>query len=126
MSEIGDRIKQLVDRYADGNNSKFAKIVNTSETNVRNYINGIQPKYDFLKTLVEKFEISCEWLLLGSERNVLAVNESMPKYESKNDLNKIVSELKRENLRLTEALEDKKKIIRLLEGSDGKSKQTGS
>jgi len=84
MSTISDRIKTLVDQFADGNNSKFAKIVNTSEANVRNYIAGTQPKFDFLQSVAEKFEISCEWLLLGKEK-LNCVAEPQPVYGNQNN-----------------------------------------
>jgi phage repressor protein C with HTH and peptisase S24 domain len=65
MDDISQRIKQLVDEFGKGNNSKFAEILGTSEANIRNYISGRQPKYDFLNALTSKLEISCEWLLAG-------------------------------------------------------------
>jgi len=65
MNDISLRIKQLIDEFGKGNNSKFAEIVGTSEANIRNYISGRQPKYDFLNALISKLEISCEWLLTG-------------------------------------------------------------
>lgn len=55
----------MVSHFAGGNNSKFAELVGTNEANIRNYINGTQPKFDFISTVAEKFEINYEWLLKG-------------------------------------------------------------
>ncbi len=65
MSDISSRIKELVEHFAEGNNSRFAKLTGTSEANIRNYINGRQPKFDFLSAVADKFEINYEWLFTG-------------------------------------------------------------
>lgn len=65
MSSIYTRIKELVDYYSDGNNSKFAALIGSSEANIRNYIAGRQPKFDFISSIAQKFEINYEWLLTG-------------------------------------------------------------
>ena len=44
---ISERIEELVQYFAKGNNSRFASLVGTSEANIRNYISGTQPKFDF-------------------------------------------------------------------------------
>lgn len=76
---ISDRISELVVHYANGNNSLFATIIGTSEANVRNYRNGVQPKFEILASIAQKFEISCEWLLTGSGDMLLAdSHESSP------------------------------------------------
>lgn len=62
---ISLRIKELVENYTGGNNSKFANIIGTNEANIRNYINGTMPKFDIVASIANKFEINCEWLLLG-------------------------------------------------------------
>lgn len=64
-STIYSRIKELVDYYCDGNNSKFATRVGSSEANIRNYIAGRQPKFDFISSIAQEFEINYEWLLTG-------------------------------------------------------------
>lgn len=63
---IGLRISELVDYFANGVNTRFADIVGTSEANIRNYRNGKMPKYDFIYNLCSKFEINCEWLITGN------------------------------------------------------------
>lgn len=65
MSDINLRIKEIVRLFADGNNSAFAKLVNVSEANVRNYINGTEPKAKFLESIIDNIEINAEWLLTG-------------------------------------------------------------
>ncbi len=65
MNNISLRIKELVDKFGDGKNSKLAAILGTSEANIRNYISGRQPKYDFLFSLISKLEINYEWLFTG-------------------------------------------------------------
>lgn len=64
-SLISERIEQLVLFFANGNKSKFAGLVGTSEANIRNYIEGRQPKFDFLSAVVQRFEINYGWLLTG-------------------------------------------------------------
>lgn len=62
---ISNRIKELVDYYGEGNNSKFAALIGTSEANIRNYINGTMPKFEIISNIATKFEINYEWLLTG-------------------------------------------------------------
>ena len=64
-SSISERIEEMVAYFASGNKSKFATIVGTSEANIRNYIEGRQPKFDFLSSIAQNFEINFEWLLTG-------------------------------------------------------------
>lgn len=63
--DIGLRIKELIDYFCHGNNSIFARAIGTSEANVRNYLNGRQPKFETLYLIADKFEISCDWLIQG-------------------------------------------------------------
>lgn len=46
---ISQRINELVKHFSGGNVSKFAAKLGFSEANVRNYINGTQPKADFFR-----------------------------------------------------------------------------
>lgn len=59
------KINEIAIEYFSDNNSKFAKAMNTSEANIRNYRNGTLPKVDFIIRLCENLEISFEWFLLG-------------------------------------------------------------
>ncbi len=65
MSSISNRIQELINQFCHGNNSEFARIVGTSEANVRNYLAGTQPRFDILQAIVENFDINCQWLLTG-------------------------------------------------------------
>ena len=62
-STINQRIDELVKTLFNGNNSKFAEIIGTSEANVRNYRSTTSPKWEILKAIHDKLEISYEWLL---------------------------------------------------------------
>lgn len=62
---IHERIKILVDRFSDGNNTEFAKKIDTNEANIRGYIKNIQPKADVLARIVNSFGINPLWLLTG-------------------------------------------------------------
>jgi transcriptional regulator with XRE-family HTH domain len=65
MSNINDRIKDLVLFFANGNNSLFASKLGISEANVRNYISKTEPKFNILEKIANNFEINFEWLLTG-------------------------------------------------------------
>lgn len=66
INSISERISELVKVFADGNKTRFASMVGTSEANIRNYVdNGKSPKFDFIKKVCEQFEISCDWFILG-------------------------------------------------------------
>lgn len=62
---ISNRIETLVNLLCGGNKSEFARIIGTSETNIRNYIAGKLPKANTLFAIAEHFEINAEWLLTG-------------------------------------------------------------
>ena len=65
IDNISIRISNLVDYFAEGKNTKLAKLLNTSEANIRNYRRGRMPKIDFIYKACVKLEISFEWLLFG-------------------------------------------------------------
>lgn len=88
MSTINFRIKQLVDYFASGNNSEFGNLIGVNEANIRNYINGTEPKFSILEKIAKKFEISFEWLLLGIEpmipiKDIVKISNSRVSYENK-------------------------------------------
>lgn len=62
---IHERIKYLVDKYADGKNTVFAQRLGVSEANIRSYIRGIMPKADILSKIVITYEVNAMWLLTG-------------------------------------------------------------
>jgi len=65
MAAINERINELLKKHFNGNNSKFADFIGTSEANIRNYCRNTEPKVEFINTLVSKLDISYEWLLAG-------------------------------------------------------------
>lgn len=76
MEDINVRIKELIDKKFNGNNSKFARKLNISEGNVRGYINNTEPKFSFFSRLFSELpEISYEWLLLGKGDMMLPSGE---------------------------------------------------
>jgi phage repressor protein C with HTH and peptisase S24 domain len=88
MSTINFRIKQLVDHFANGNNSEFGNLIGVNEANIRNYINGTEPKFSILEKIAKKFEINFEWLLLGIEpmiihKDLIKISNPTVSYESK-------------------------------------------
>jgi transcriptional regulator with XRE-family HTH domain len=68
MSIINKRINAIAIREYKGNNSAFAKVMGTSEANIRNYRKETMPKLDFIVKLHEVFEISFDSLL--SEKKI--------------------------------------------------------
>ena len=65
VTDISNRISDLVVHFAEGKNTKFAELVGTSEANIRNYRGGKMPKFDFIYKVCEKLEISFDWFILG-------------------------------------------------------------
>lgn len=62
---IHERIKHLVDTYADGKNTVFAAKLGVSEANIRGYVKGVIPKADILEKIVISYDINAMWLLTG-------------------------------------------------------------
>ena len=81
MNGISSRIEELVRQFCRGNNSEFARIIGTSEANIRNYIAGTQPRFEVLRAIAENFDIDCQWLLTGkgkmlaNEENYVVAND---------------------------------------------------
>lgn len=66
LQGFSKRISELVDRFTDGNNTKFAESIESSEANVRNYRSAkTTPKLEILYNIASKYEINYEWLLNG-------------------------------------------------------------
>lgn len=65
MNDINKRINEIAELYFNGNNSLFAKKVDTNETNIRNYRKNTMPKVDFIIKLSELLEINFDWILTG-------------------------------------------------------------
>lgn len=64
--KISDRIKWLVDHFAEGKNTVFANKLGINEANVRSYIRGVQPKADILSKIVLVYDVNALWLLTGA------------------------------------------------------------
>ncbi|KAA5532698.1 hypothetical protein F0919_18125 [Taibaiella lutea] len=65
MKLFQNRLQELINEFAKGNNSRFASLVNSDEAKIRNYLKGTQPKLDFIQSVMNKFEINFEWFILG-------------------------------------------------------------
>jgi len=65
MNTINHRINELALKFFENNNVKFAKFLETSEANVRNYRKSTSPKIEVLQKICENLEINYEWLLTG-------------------------------------------------------------
>lgn len=77
MKNINSKINSIAEKFFGGNNSAFAKAMNTNEANIRNYRNNTIPKLEFIINIKEKLGISFESLLSENETNqVHQVNES--------------------------------------------------
>lgn len=64
------RLKILLNDRFKGNRSQFAKTVGVSEARLRSYEDGkTVPGADLIIRLAKVLEISCEWLLFGTESN---------------------------------------------------------
>lgn len=72
MNPISLRINELVEKYFDNNNSKFAEKASLSEANIRNYRKGTLPKLDFLVNIYENANVNFEWLLIGNGEPILS------------------------------------------------------
>lgn len=66
MGTINEKINDIAIKEYKGNNSAFAKVMGTSEANIRNYRKETMPKLDFVVRLHDTLDISFEYLL--SER----------------------------------------------------------
>ncbi|NDV63760.1 helix-turn-helix transcriptional regulator [Bacteroides sp. 224] len=63
---INERIALLVRSFGRGRNTTFASLIDSSEGNIRGYINkGVMPKQDVLERIVRSLGVSATWLLTG-------------------------------------------------------------
>lgn len=118
MDSISNRINELVNYFSGGNVSKFAIKSGVSEANVRNYINGTQPKSEFFSKVIEVFEINSDWLLTG-KGEMLKDSGETPK-STKDDL---PEEYKKEIVYLKTIIDSLQKVIRLYEMQNDFNKQ---
>lgn len=60
------RLQILIDRFAQGKNTRFAELLGTNEARIRSYLSGqVLPKFDFLALMSERLGISIDWLVNG-------------------------------------------------------------
>lgn len=122
ISEINDRIMVLVQRFADGNKSRFSKAIGLSSSAVLENIVGKRrssPSFEVVQKMLLSFDnVSAEWLILGQGE--------LMKSQENIDIRSIreYMELEKE-LELTKArLHDKEELIKAyktllkLNGSD--------
>ena len=100
MNAISLRINELIEKYFDNNNSKFAEKAGTSEANIRNYRKGTLPRIDFLVNIYENLNVSFEWILLGrgpiiikENDEVISLREPTENYKIEENENKVMQEL---------------------------------
>lgn len=122
-SDISIRIKKVVAHFCDGNNRKFASIIETGETNIRNYIAGRQPKFDVVSAIASKFAVNCEWLLLG-KGEMLLNEEEKPLSDVVGECEEC-RELKKEISMLEQLLESKNETIRAYQSATEKEPSKG-
>ena len=85
MSTINKKIDAIALRHYNDNNSLFAKEMQTSEANIRNYRKSTIPKIDFIIKVKNKLEISFDELLTDSISNDLILKEPDAVYKLKNE-----------------------------------------
>jgi len=88
MKTMSEKIQMLIDRFADGNRTKFAVLIGTSEANVRNYLKGTSPKPELIESIVKNCGINYEWLLGDAEELVTVMEKEEPYFKSENFGNK--------------------------------------
>lgn len=95
-TDIIKRILYIRDNFFEGNNSKFASFIGTSEANIRNYCKSIVPRTEFLIALADKLEINFDWLMLGKGQ-IKNVPTSKDNFDLNNcDYLKYIVELQKE------------------------------
>lgn len=118
MSTINLRIAKLVQHFSNGNNSDFGNKIGVNEANIRNYINGTEPKFGFLEKICKNFEINYEWLLLG-QGNML--KEDTPPKDNNCDFYKEIAEERAYTIKIQKQI-----IDTLTSENDNLKKQTKS
>lgn len=87
MKDFCERLRQMIDYYADGKNIIFAKKIGLGESNVRSWLLGTQPKLDAIEKIAINCEnISLEWLLMGEGSMLRSDAPSVPPDETPDEL----------------------------------------
>lgn len=55
----------MVNYFSSGVIKRFADEVETNEANIRNYIKGGSPRFEFLQAVISRFGVSSDWLIMG-------------------------------------------------------------
>lgn len=105
-TSIHDRIRYLVEKYAGGKNTVFAKSIGVTEANIRSYINGVQPKADTLEKIVTSYDVNAKWLLSG-EGNISTTYSQSKREKSMHNEIPIVGAMHEES---TEPIETRPRI----------------
>lgn len=66
MSELSERVQEMVNYFSGGVVKRFAREVDTNEANIRNYIKGGSPRFEFLQAVISRFGVSSDWLVMGT------------------------------------------------------------
>ena len=113
MSAINERIKIIVDKFANGKNTELARILSTSEANIRNYTSNVMPKFDILSRIVTSFDISPEWLLTGKGNMLRAQTEPTESSSTQTDVtpSQMLEEIKALSVKIGR-LEAENKMLR--------------
>lgn len=102
MNIINEKINDIAIKEYKGNNSTFAKIMGTSEANIRNYRKGTMPKLDFVVKLHEVLELSFDFLL--SEKSNVHASKKIEDKTAVDDQSIQFKKLRLENELLIEKL----------------------
>jgi transcriptional regulator with XRE-family HTH domain len=102
MNIINEKINDIAIKEYKGNNSTFAKIMGTSEANIRNYRKGTMPKLDFVVKLHEVLELSFDFLL--SEKSTAHASKKVEDKTAVDDQSIQFKKLSLENELLIEKL----------------------
>lgn len=62
------RLRMLLESRFKGNRSLFARTIGVSEARLRSYEDGVNPGADIIIKIANELELSCDWLLLGKEK----------------------------------------------------------
>lgn len=94
LPEINQRIKDLVDRYANGNAAKFCRIVDISPSYKLTRLFSVEqrnnkfpdPSLDIIKQIASNLEVDVNYLIFGkSKLTENVVNEDAKKYLTQDD-----------------------------------------
>lgn len=100
---LSTRMKDLVAEFTDGNVLKFAKLINTSDTNIRNYIAGRQPSTEILSSIAQTFNINLHWLITGignkllNDSNIVYAPEKTSHEYRKIEMVELLNEIRQED-----------------------------